>query len=72
MTASTTEQQQPMGALDPKVGEALINDNSVLEIMQHPKMSEALQALKKDPNQYHSLINVDAASIHIRVAVIPD
>ena len=48
-----------MGALDPKVGEALINDNSVLEIMQHPKMSEALQALKKDPNQYHSLIKDD-------------
>ena len=48
------------GPLDPKVGEALVNDTSVVEIMQHPKMAEALQALKADPSAYQRLVSGDA------------
>ena len=36
--------------LDPKVGEALCDDQDVVSVMQHPKMAEALGLLKKDPS----------------------
>ena len=42
------------GPLDPKVGEALCDDQNVVSVMQHPKMAEALGLLKKDPSQYYS------------------
>ena len=37
--------------LDPKVGEALL-DNADVKIMQHPKMTEALETLRKNPAAY--------------------
>ena len=47
------------GPLDPKVGEALCDDQNVVSVMQHPKMAEALGLLKKDPSQYYSLVKDD-------------
>ena len=46
-------------ALDPKVGDALLNDDSVMEIMTHPKMADALKALKEDPSAYQGLVESD-------------
>lgn len=47
------------GPLDPKVGEALCDDNAVVDVMQHPKMQEALKVLKEDPSAYHNLVAAD-------------
>ena len=45
--------------VDPKMGEALCDDQSVAQLMQHPRMAEALAQLKKDPQSYHSLVSND-------------
>ena len=45
--------------LDPKVGEALCDDMSVVELMQSPRMADALAQIKKDPQSYHSLVAKD-------------
>ena len=45
----------PQGLLDPKVGDALLEESSVMDIMQNPKMVEAIQALKTDPTAYGRL-----------------
>ena len=47
------------GPLDPKVSEALCDDQDVVSIMQHPKMADALQIIKKEPSKYHELIKDD-------------
>lgn len=45
--------------LDPKVGEALCDEQSVVQLMQSPKMAEALAKLKKDPQSYQSIVQGD-------------
>jgi len=60
MTADSTPiPSTPMSHLDPKVGDALLNEESVMSIMQNHKMVSAIEKLKKDPTAYEQLVRED-------------
>ena len=40
-----------------KAGDALLDEESVMEIMQNPKMVEAIATLKEDPTAYERLVS---------------
>ena len=46
--------------LDPKVGDALLDEDDVMSIMQHPKMVAAIEKIKKDNSAYQRLVDEDA------------
>jgi len=56
MTASEASAPQ---VLDPKVGDALLDEEEVVTIMQHPKVVGAITKLKEDPSAYNSLMAED-------------
>ena len=47
------------GPLDPKVGDALLDDLDVVGIMQNEKVMGAMKVLKEDPSKYHKLVAED-------------
>ena len=47
------------GNLDPKVGDALLDDQEVMNIMEHPKLVAAIAKLKEDQSQYFNLVAAD-------------
>uniref|UniRef100_A0A7S3ARB3 Uncharacterized protein n=1 Tax=Haptolina ericina TaxID=156174 RepID=A0A7S3ARB3_9EUKA len=47
-------------ALHPSVGDALLADDDVVELMQHPKLASAIQQLKEEPSAYGRLVKEDA------------
>ncbi|KAL1511881.1 hypothetical protein AB1Y20_005163 [Prymnesium parvum] len=46
--------------LAPQVGEALLEDESVVSLMQHPKLAAAVQRLKEQPGAYAEMVANDA------------
>lgn len=59
MTATSATSGSPQ-VLDPKVGDALLDEEEVMSIMQHPKIAAAIPKLKEDPTCYQSLVAEDA------------
>lgn len=55
----TTSEAQSKQALSPEVGEALLEDMSVVELMQNPKVSAAIAKLKTDPGAYSNMVASD-------------
>ena len=47
------------GPLDPKVGDALLDDLDVVGIMQNEKVMGAMKVLKEDQSKYHKLVAED-------------
>ena len=46
-------------ALDPRAADAMMSNQSIVELMQHPKLMAAIAALKEDPKSYAKLVADD-------------